>query len=59
MKQVLFWAIVEGATEYDNDFIRPVYAAAYKNNKKGTLNSCFGVALYMISKAFVIFGSPK
>jgi len=36
-----------------------MYAAVYKNDKRGTLNLCFGVALYTTLKALTIFKSLK
>lgn len=59
MRQVLFWATVEGAIEYGDVLTRPAYAAAYENGGKGTPSLCSGVALYTTSKALVIFGSLK
>ena len=55
----MFWATVEGATEYGDDRTRPAYAAAYENGGRGTLSSCSGVALHTTSKALAIFGSLK
>ena len=59
MRRVLFWATVEGATDYGDDPTRPAYAAAYENDGRGTPSSCFGVTLRTILKALIIFGSPK
>ena len=55
----MFWATVEGATKYGDDFTRPVYVAVYENGGRGIPSSCSGVALYTILKAFVIFGNLK
>jgi len=59
MKRVSFWATVKGAIKYGDDRMRPVYVAAYESGGKGTLSSCFGVALHTTLKAFIIFGSLK
>ena len=59
MKQASFWATAKGATKYGDNPIRPMYAAVYKSGGRGTPSLYFGVALYMTSKAFVTFGSPK
>jgi hypothetical protein len=59
MRRVSFWATVEGAIEYGDDRMRPTYVAAYESGGRGTLSSCFGVALRTTLKALAIFGSPK
>ena len=47
------------ATEYGDAHMRPAYAAAYESGGRGTLGSCFGVALYTTLKALVIFRNLK
>ena len=59
MRQVLFWATVEGAIKYGDDQIRPAYVAAYKSGGRGTPSSYFGVALHTTLKALAISRSPK